>query len=339
MMGKFFSFRNFFRAGIRIVLMISLFAGVPVTLAATFSDVPSGHPYYSAIESLKNLGVVKGYNDGTFRPQQSVNRAEALKMVLLTANIPVEPGLYQTGFPDVKLGDWFSGYVFEGQNAGIVNGNPDGTFAPQRRVNKAEFLKMTVQAFQIDLSSYKTVQFALSRDIVNVSEWYVPYFNYAKSTGIVSPTLENNLEPGKYLSRAECSEILYKMYIIKNGGETQELLSTAEAKLVDAIIRIKEGNTADALTRAQEAVFYTEKALQQDPDSDTTQGANLIAKGFQKLFEAYGAGAENDTQKLKSLVFEAKTNADLAVIKDGSFQDLATKLKELADSLMQQVGL
>lgn len=320
-------------------IAVSFLLGTRQTFAATFTDVPKDHPYYSAIESLKNLGVVKGYSDGSFRPDQPVNRAEALKMVLLTAKINVPPGLYQTDFPDVSLSDWFGGYVFYGQNLLIVKGNPDGTFAPGRQVNKAEFLKMTEQAFRIDLSGYQNVQFALSRDIVNVSEWYVPYFNFAKSVGVVLPNLENKLEPGKYLSRAECAEILYKMYIVINGGEVQELLSAAEAKLVDALIRVNENNIADALTRAQEAVFYTDSAVKKEPASDVTQGANLIARGFQKLFEAYGAGAENDTVKLKTLTGEARSYADQAVAKDGSLQNLAQKLKDLAAGLEKQAGV
>lgn len=338
-MGKYPFIRDFFRACCAAFFAtVMFFNSIPPLQAASFSDVPPSSPYYAAVESLKNLGAVRGYADGTFRPDQHVNRAEALKMALLTAQIQVSPGLYQTDFPDVALSDWFSGYVFFGRNLNVINGNPDGSFAPARKVNKAEFLKMTMLTFGVDISAYKTVQFALARDIVNVSEWYVPYFHYAKTVGIVLPNIENKLEPGKTLTRAECAEILYKMYIVKNGGGTQELLSAAEAKLVDALIRINEGNLTDGLTRAREAVFYTGKAVEMEPESSIVQGANFIATGFQKLFEAYGAGMENDAVKLQSLVQEAKISADQAVIKNGSLLNLATKLKELADNLLTQMG-
>lgn len=322
-----------------VLVILVFFLGGKQIYAATFSDVPSTNPYYAPIESLKNLGVVKGYGDGTFKPGQTVNRAEALKMVLLTAGVKVSPGLYQTDFPDVKLGDWFSGYVFYGQASKIVNGNPDGTFAPDRQVNKAEFLKMGEQAFLVDLTSYKTVQFALSRDIVNVSGWFVPYFNYAKSVGIIAPDISNNLEPSRFLTRGECAEILYKMYILKNGGEVQQLLSTAEAKLVDALIQVNAGNTNEALIRSQEAVFYADNALQKNPASNVTQGASLIAHGFQKLFEAYGAAMQNDKTGLKSLAEEAKQNADQAMAKDVSLQNLSQQLKDLAANLEKSAGV
>ncbi len=318
----------------KLVLVLTMFCfGAPTLFAASFTDVPADNPYYVAVESLKNLGVVKGYGDGTFRPDQLVNRAEALKMILLSAKIKVDPGLYQTGFPDVKLSDWFSGYVFNAQNLHIVVGNPDGTFAPVRNVNKVEFLKMSIQAFVVDLNNYKNVQTPLAADVTNIGDWFVPYLNYAKSVDIIAPTIDDKLEPARSLTRGECSEILYKMYILKNGGVTQELLSTAEAKLVDSMISIKAGNVQDALSRAQEAVFYTDNALTQDPNSNITQGASLIARGFQKLYEASAAKLQNDQVQLKALSAEAKSDADQAVAKDGSLQDLSAKLKTLADSL------
>jgi len=332
--------RNIFCTVIKSALAITFFfLGTHQLFAQSFSDVPLSSPDYSAIESLKNLGVIQGYSDGTFKPAQSVNRAEALKMVLLSAKVQVDPGLYDTGFPDVKLSDWFSGYIFNAQNLKIVNGNPDGTFAPQRQVNKAEFLKMTEQAFKVDLKNYQTLEYALARDIVNVTAWYVPYLNYAKTMGIISPTIDDKLEPAKYLTRADCAEILYKMYIVQNGGQTQQLLSSAEAELVDALVQINGNNLDDALKDSQQAVFYTNNALKQEPNSNVTQGANLIAQGFENLFEAYGAGLQNNNAQLKTLTQQAIDDATQAVVKDSSLQDLAQKLQDLAKGLLKQSGL
>lgn len=322
------------RAIANTALFIALFSlGANQIFAQSFSDVPPTNPDYAAIESLKNLQIIKGYSDGTFRPAQAVNRAEALKMVLLSAKVQVDPGLFDTGFPDVKISDWFSGYIFVGQNLKIVNGNADGTFAPARQVNKAEFLKMTEQAFKVDLSKYQTAEYALARDIVNVSDWFVPYLNYAKTMGIISPTIDDKLEPSKNLTRADCAEILYKMYIVQNGGETQQFLSTAEAKLVDSLVKMNNNDLPGALSSAQDAVFYTDNALKNEPDSNVTQGASLISNGFEKLFEAYSAANQNDAAHVKSLLQEANDYAAQATAKDASLQNLSNQLKTLAAKL------
>ncbi len=50
-----------------------------------------------------------------------------------------------TSFPDVKPGQWFYEYIMEIKNWGVVDGNDDGTFAPERNINRAEFSKMLVR--------------------------------------------------------------------------------------------------------------------------------------------------------------------------------------------------
>lgn len=316
---------GWFTALLSVLVMVPLAAG-----AATFQDVPANDPYYAAIESMKNLGVVKGYADGTFRPEQAVNRAEALKMVLLAAQQKVSAGLYQTDFSDVTLSDWFSGYVFVGQNLKIVNGNPDGTFAPARQVNKAEFMKMAAKAFEVDLAPYLSLSTPIAKDMPGTSDWFVPYFAYGKAKNILVPSIQNTLEPAKLLSRAECAEILYKMYILKNGGTTQELLSAAEAKLVDSVIKIGNNLLNEAQTAAHEASFYTASALQNEPDSSVVQGANFVSLGFEKIYEAMTAQKNNDLATAKSLVTQAKNYADQAEAKDSSLKTATAKIRELA---------
>src|SRR5690606_1908457 len=86
---------------------------VSAVTAAAFSDVPATSPYYSSVEALTQAGVIEGYEDGTFRPDQPVNRAEAIKMVLAGIGVEVGNGLYNTGFSDVPLDIWYAGYVME----------------------------------------------------------------------------------------------------------------------------------------------------------------------------------------------------------------------------------
>ena len=308
------------------------------SLAASFKDVPSTHPDYVAIENLKSLGIISGYSDGTFKPSQTVNRAEALKMIMNSGNILVAKGLYASGFKDVGLGDWFAGYVMYGTMKGIVNGNPDGTFAPARTVNKAEFLKILFQTFQIDLSGHKGLTISISAD-TSPADWFIPYLSYAKAVGIIYPDLNNRLDPGKKLNRGECADIIYKMYVLKNGGETQKLLSLAESKLVDSIVKINENNLFAALSDANEAAFFSGSALTRDPNSTVTQAANKIAISFQKLYTAYKAGIENNKDQLRSLVEESKTLAREAFNINNSTQLMADKIIKLGDDLLKNSGM
>jgi hypothetical protein len=319
------------------VIVFTLSFGL-TSLAASFTDVPETNNYYAAIENLKALKIINGYADGTFKPAQSVNRAEALKMVMNAGNILVPKGLYASGFKDVGLGEWYAGYVMYGTMNGIVKGNPDGTFAPTRTVNKAEYLKMLLITFKTDLSAHQNISGKISSD-TSPGDWFIPYLSYAKTVGIIYPDLNNRLDPAKKLNRGECADILYKMYVLKNGGETQKLLSLAESKLVDSIVKINENNLFAALSDANEAAFFSGSALSRDPNSSVTQAANKIAVSFQKLYTAYKAALENNPDTARSLVGEAQSLAREAFNINNSTQLMADKIIKLGDDLLRNSGM
>ena len=76
-----------------------------------------------------------------FRPDQEVTRAEALKILLLAFDILLFPNfqllLFRIFFPQ----DWHFPLICTAYTRGIVGGNPDGTFRPNRSVNRAEMCK------------------------------------------------------------------------------------------------------------------------------------------------------------------------------------------------------
>jgi len=317
--------------------MLAFVVLTPLVFAASFRDVPATHPQYAAIESLKNLGIVNGYSDGNFGPNGAVNRVEALSMILKSAAIEIPEASGASGFSDVAVGDWFLKIVLKAKAIGIVNGNPDGSFAPARQVNKAEFLKMLLQSFKKDLSQHQNLSSGVSADS-KAGDWYLPYLSYAKLLGIIQPTLDNRLEPNKALTRAECAEIIYKLLIIERGGDTQKLLSISEALLVNVLVNLNGNNIAAALKDANDAVFYTEQALKKSPDEGIVKAANKIAMGFQKLCLGYQAGLSGDTELLKKYAQEAKDLAGAAYADSASTQEIGKKIKFQADVLLQQVS-
>jgi hypothetical protein len=125
---------KFVLAGIGI-----LWVCLPVCVTSTYTDI-TDHSYDTSILYLTALGVVKGYPDGSFRPDQSLTRAEMLKIVLK----PQLQGELMTGkevvncFSDVMSGAWFAPYVCLAKQQQIVRGYPDGRFGPEQSVTIAE---------------------------------------------------------------------------------------------------------------------------------------------------------------------------------------------------------
>jgi len=100
---------------------------------AGFSDVPSSHPYHVQIETLAQLGIIDGYSDGTFRPDEKVTRQQFAKMVILAMRIEVAED-DQCAFTDVKKSSdvelYPDNYVAAAARENIVTGYTGSVFKP-----------------------------------------------------------------------------------------------------------------------------------------------------------------------------------------------------------------
>lgn len=170
-----------------------------------FSDISVDSEYFEATKYLSKKRIVAGYEDGSFRADQPVTRAEALKFILLSIDAKVSHGTLP--FKDVKPSAWYSNYVYTGYKKNIVEGNPDGTFKPNNGVNKAEFFKILFNGLSVDIDP--VVAGAPYSD-VSESSWYAPYISYAKDLGILDSSLKK-IQPSKGMTRGEVADAMYRM--------------------------------------------------------------------------------------------------------------------------------
>jgi len=130
-----------------LVLALTLALGTFSFAAAAPEDVV-GTDCEDAVARLGALGIIAGYPDGTFKPEQPVTRAEFAKIIVSALGVG-EAAQYAAGatkFPDVAADHWATGYINVAVDVGIINGYPDGTFLPENQVTFAEAIKMIVAA-------------------------------------------------------------------------------------------------------------------------------------------------------------------------------------------------
>src|SRR3989337_4469892 len=180
----------------------------PTALALDFSDIDNAHNNYVSITQLNAQGVISGYPDGSFQPDKILNRVEALKIILEGSGIQSPEEVEEAPFPDTPLGQWYARYVSRAKLLGIVKGNPDGSFAPDRQVSRVEFIKMMLEANRFRKENWEGQQFY---DDVPGDVWFTPHMNYAAKSGLILPDNNNNLVPENPVSRGETAEILYLM--------------------------------------------------------------------------------------------------------------------------------
>lgn len=176
-----------------------------------FSDIPSTHHYATAITYLKNAQILAGYADGTFKPDNPVNRAEFLKIILESEKVEISSS-YANCFPDVHT-EWFAKYVCYAKAKGIIAGYPDGTFKPANTINKVESLKVLANAFGLK-TSLKTTGFS----DVDLKSWYAPYVIIGESLDLLEEEGQTKYYPAALMTRGAISEVLYRYLYMKEKG-------------------------------------------------------------------------------------------------------------------------
>ena len=94
--------------------------------------------YNNAVSTLSNAGIIDGYEDGTFKPDGNITRAEFATIAVRFFEATYDG---EDLFSDIA-GHWAQDYINEAANAGIVDGYPDGTFRPQQYITRAEAMTM-----------------------------------------------------------------------------------------------------------------------------------------------------------------------------------------------------
>ncbi|HEU4963333.1 MAG TPA: S-layer homology domain-containing protein [Bacilli bacterium] len=245
------------------------------------------------ILTLAAKGVVKGYPDGTFRPQDPVTRAEFAAMLLRAKEMP--PSLtYSGAFRDVQRGAWFMPYAELSYRLGITNGTSATTFSPQRAITREEMIKMVVSALGRESETARHLSYAVYskpvlsyKDCQAIARWAVKPIAYASIKGMIKGTNDGRVLPKRVATRAEVAAFLNRSVMKENRGQLPVPVSRGGHLLAEA----KKEAVATAYTYSGK-LSYTglpvrEGLVAVDPDK--------IPLGSHLYIPGYGFGVAGDT--------------------------------------------
>ena len=181
-----------------VVLSMALSLMVPSAMA--FSDT-KGHWAEQAITRWENAGVIGGYEDGQFRPDQALTRGE------LAAMISTIFCLSQTAsnrYPDLPSGEWYTPYMLRCVASGFLAGTDTGA-EPLSMVTREQAAVIFARAFMIPEESSSETGFF---DQWEISEWARPFVRAMKNQKMIAGTGGNRFEPKQPLTRAQAVTIL-----------------------------------------------------------------------------------------------------------------------------------
>ncbi|SEM62677.1 The GLUG motif-containing protein [Paenibacillus sp. OV219] len=172
----------------------------------TFSDI-SGHWAESDIKQAVSGGIVGGYPDGTFRPKQTVTRAEFTVMLVNTLK-PQGEGAKLAFTDEAKIGAWAQKAVAQAVQAGWIKGYDDWSFRPNALITRAEMAAMIASALGQSNVANAVIGFADDKDI---PAWAKAGVSFVKQAGIVQGKGDNRFAPQDKATRAEAVTVLLKM--------------------------------------------------------------------------------------------------------------------------------
>lgn len=179
------------------------------THGGPFVDVRLSDPNVDAITELKNKNIIQGYEDGTFRPEAEVSRAEILKMLLGVVDISPIGREFNQCFSDV-FNQWYAPYVCLAKRSGWVTGYPDGSFKPAEIVTRAEGVTLAVRVIDPRVVNAPPQPFG----DVSEGSWFEEPVQVMNALNLL-PFEERVMHPNRGMQRREVAEMLYRALAAK----------------------------------------------------------------------------------------------------------------------------
>ena len=177
------------------------------TDSLSFTDVKSTDWFYSAVQYVYDNNIMTGTSTTTFAPNDTVERSQVVQMLYNLEGQPAVTG--NSGFSDIKSGDWYSKAVIWAERTGVVDGYENNAFRPGKAVSREEFAQMLY-----NYSKYKHYDLSAAADLSefpdgsSVSNWANSAVAWANGNGLINGHDDGRLDPSGTAIRAQAASIL-----------------------------------------------------------------------------------------------------------------------------------
>ncbi|RUT27658.1 hypothetical protein EJP77_20295, partial [Paenibacillus zeisoli] len=184
-----------------------------------FSDV-AAHWAKDAVNDMGSRMVINGFEDGTFKPDQNMTRAEFAAMIVRGLGLKLESGTAK--FRDVQSSDWYANAVHTASAYDLIQGFEDGNFRPNDKITREQAMVIIARAMKISGLQDKIqgentrTQIHDFADADAISAWAADGVSSALLAGIVTGRNGKLLDPGTSVTRAEVAVMVRNL--LRNSG-------------------------------------------------------------------------------------------------------------------------
>ena len=182
--------------------------GSQTETAGAFTDTAQ-HWAEAYILQMKEMGAINGFEDGSFRPDQAVTRAEFVKMMCELLDLPAEEGSL---FADVAADDWFYGVVYAAYKNGLIQGTGENMFSPNEMITREDAAVIMQRTWP--MAAGEEAAFA---DASEISDYAVEAISALTGAGVLTGYEDHTIAPKASLTRAEAAAILCRILERVNG--------------------------------------------------------------------------------------------------------------------------
>lgn len=202
--------RKIFALFLAAVMVLTM---LPLTVSAAFTDT-AGHWAEGAIDRWSGLGVLNGYSDGTFKPENPIKRGEFFKII---DSVMGYKAIAENRFADLKESDWYYEIVLRLAAAGVVTGDAGtGTVRGEANIKREEAFAVLARVFNVEPDANGVYRFL---DADKVSAWARAEVGGMAAAGYVQG-FNGYLNPQDPIKRAEVVTVidnLISLYMGKTG--------------------------------------------------------------------------------------------------------------------------
>lgn len=300
------SYRKFLATSMTAAMVATAVAPVTGLAASSFPDVAEGTPYTEPINALAKMGVIKGYEDGTFKIRQKVTRAEAAQII--TQLRKLDTSASAAPFSDVKQNVWYTQGINAAYNAGIIAGKGDNKFEPNVNLTRAEFALIVMKAYGIEPKKDAENKFS----DVEAGQWYTEAVLTLAADKVIVGKNDTTFAPHEHIDRGDLAILAY----------------TAEQKYGDGIVgdtQIKAvNNTTVEITYKEEVKgvkasdfeisgLKVENAVVKQSDSKTVVLTTAKQKGGEKYTVKQNGKEIGKFDGISAVIPEKITLAETAI--------------------------